>query len=375
MKNRLIYLDNIKVFLISYVITAHIAAAYGGIGGGKWSYIEATNSFTVKVALSLYGLFAYAFLMGMFIFIAGYFTYPSLKGKGAVRFLKERVIRLSIPLILYYFTIGPIVKYISKLAKGYDGSLFQFLSESYHSGVYGYLGVMWFVALILIFSVAYAFFCYQFPNGWYKPKDDAFPTHWKIFMFVAAVGLASFLTRIVFPQGGDFIGSRPLSSMVFFGTSFFLGTIASRYQWLEKLTFKKAIPWFAFALIVMIVPVIFFIISGKIVSLSMISHPGTLASLLYAYWEVIKTLGTGMIAIVVFRKWINNPGKLADALGHSVFLAYFIHPLVCMIILYALSDSAMHPLLKFSIVAPAALISTFALAWLLRLIPVVRKII
>ena len=107
----------------------------------------------------------------------------------------------------------------------------------------------------------------------------------------------------------------------------------------------------------------------------MVSKAGSPASLIYSYWEVVKTLGTGMMAIVVFRKYLNKPGKLVNALGQSVFVAYFIHPLICVMYLYAFSATTLHPLLKFAIVAPTALVSTFTIAWLLRLIPWVRRVV
>ncbi|MFZ4549345.1 MAG: acyltransferase family protein [Bacteroidales bacterium] len=375
MKERFVYLDNIKVFLISYVITGHIAASYGAIGGGRWNYLESVNDFVTKATLSLFVLVAYSFLMGMFIFIAGYFTFPSLNKKGVVQFAKDRVVRLGLPLVLYYFLIGPFVRYFSKLAKGYDGSFIQFLTESYQSGIYGFMGVMWFVVLILMFSLIYAGFWYFFPKGWYKPKFDTFPTNSKILLFVLVVGFSSFVARIIFPMGGDFAGSRPLGSIVFFGTSFFLGTTAARYNWVETLKFKNALSWAIAAAVAMTIPVVLLVIFRKNLGIGMIAKSGSFASLFYAYWEVIKTLGTGMAFIILFRKWLNKPGKLADTLGKSVFLAYFIHPLICVLFLYAFSTTGLHPLLKFAIVAPTALVTTFATAWLLRLIPVVRKIL
>jgi fucose 4-O-acetylase-like acetyltransferase len=374
MKQRLIYLDNIKVFLIAYVITGHIAASYGAIGGGRWSYIEPGNDFLTKAVLSLFVLLAYSFLMGMFIFIAGYFTYPSLKSKGVTHFVKDRIIRLSIPLILYYFFLGPVARYITKLAKGEELTFMQFITDSYQSGVYGHLGVMWFIVLILIFSLAYALFYRFFPDGLYKPKNELFPLALRILFFVVIIGAASYLTRIIFPMGGDFVGSRPLGSMVFFGTSFFLGTAAARYQWLEKLTWQNSKPWIITAVVAMVIPVILLLIFKKNLHFRLIAQPGSPASLFYAYWEVIKTLGTGMAAIVLFRKWFNSPGKIANALGRSVLLSYFLHPLVCALFFLALAGTGLHPLLKFSIVAPGALVSTFALAWLLLQIPALRKI-
>lgn len=374
MKQRLIYLDNIKVFLIAYVITGHIAASYGAIGGGRWSYLEQGTDFLTKAILSLFVLVAYSFLMGMFIFISGYFTYPSVKSKGVMRFVKDRIIRLSIPLVLYYFILGPVARYITKLAKGESLTFVQFISDSYKSGVYGHLGVMWFIVLILIFSVSYAFFYQFFPEGWYKPKSENFPDASRILIFVILIGIVSYGARIIFPMGGDFVGSRPLGSMVFFGTSFFLGTTAARYQWLDQLTFRNAKPWFFSAIVAMVIPVLLLFLFKKNLNFRLIAQPGSLASLFYAYWEVIKTLGTGMIAIVVFRKWLNHPGKLANALGRSVLLAYFLHPLICALFFYAFAGTGLHPLLKFSIVAPTALFSTFGLSWLLLQIPVVRKI-
>ncbi len=374
MKQRLIYLDNIKVFLIAYVITGHIAASYGAIGGGRWSYLEQGTDFLTKAVLSLFVLVAYSFLMGMFIFIAGYFTYPSLQKKGFKKFVTDRVIRLFIPLVLYYFIVGPIARFITKLAKGEDLTFIQFISDSYKSGVYGHLGVMWFIVLILCFSVAYALYYKLFPEGWYKPKNDAFPPAFSILVFVLIVGAASYLMRLIFPMGGDFVGSRPLGSMVFFATSFFLGTTVARYQWLEKITWKNTKPWLISAVVVMVIPVLLLLIFKKNLNFRLIAQPGSIASLIYAYWEVIKTLGTGMIAILVFNKWVNTPGKVADALGRSVLLAYFLHPLICALFFYIFSGTGLHPLLKFTVVAPVALVSTFGFAWLLLQIPVVRKI-
>jgi hypothetical protein len=89
---------------------------------------------------------------------------------------------------------------------------------------------------------------------------------------------------------------------------------------------------------------------------------------------VLKTLGTGMLAVLLFRKFLNTPGTVAQVLGRSVFLAFFIHPLVCVLWQYAFSGTDLHPLLKFSMIAPTALVSTFACAWLLLKIPFIRRI-
>jgi fucose 4-O-acetylase-like acetyltransferase len=103
MKGRILYLDNIRIFLISYVIAGHVSVAYGALGGGNWYYIEPAQGFATKAAFYLFDMLAYSFLMAMFIFISGYFTPASLERKGSLGFLKDRIFRLFIPLYCIIF--------------------------------------------------------------------------------------------------------------------------------------------------------------------------------------------------------------------------------------------------------------------------------
>jgi glucan biosynthesis protein C len=50
-----------------------------------------------------------AYFMGLFFFLAGYVTAPSLKRKGPKEFIKDRFIRLIIPVILYELVIFPFL--------------------------------------------------------------------------------------------------------------------------------------------------------------------------------------------------------------------------------------------------------------------------
>ena len=374
MKDRIVYLDNIRIFLISYVIAGHISVAYGAIGGGNWYYIEPASDFLTKVVLFIFDMLAYSFLMWMFIFIAGYFTYSSLEHKGSLRFLKDRFYRLFIPLLAYYFLVGPLVRYLSKIARGYEGNYFRFLAEMYHSRVYGYVGVMWFVELILAFSLLYVAYKRIFPGGLFKLSGERFPSASAVLVFILLFGFASFFSRLLLPLGGNYLASRPLASIVLFATAFFLGSTANRNQWLDKLTDATAWRWFGVALIAMVSPVIAFLIMGKPIDFGAVKGAGTLESMVYSYWEVIKCIGTGMIVIVIFRKRYNYQGKIAAAMGRSSFTAYVFHPLVCVLLMWMMAPLHIHSLLKFAIVAPTALVVTFGFSWLLLKIPGVSRI-
>lgn len=375
MDKRILYLDNLRVFLISYVIVGHVSVAYGAIGQGHWGYIEPGAGIATKAALYLVDMLAYSYLMVMFIFIAGYFTPGSFQRKGIKAFLKDRLIRLFIPLAFYYFIVGPLVKYISQQAKGEaPGSVFDFFGRMYQSGVYGYTGVMWFVEMLLVFSVAYAAYRYFLPQGFRFFIHPAFPSNRSIFVFVLLLGLASFASRAVLPLGGGYMAARPLASIVLFGSSFFLGTIAWENQWLDKINARQAWYWFWIALAVMVVPAILFLLLRKSVGFATIKSAGSLASLLYSFWEVIKSVGTGLISLVLFSKYFSGQGRLARLMGRGTFSAYVLHPLVCMVLLYAMSGVGFHPLVKFAIVAPVSVVLTFAFAWVWLKLPGIKKV-
>jgi glucans biosynthesis protein C len=374
MNSRIIYLDQIRIFLISYVIIGHISVSYGAVGGGNWYYIETTGDLLTKAVLYLVDMFAYSFLMAMFIFIAGYFTPASFERKGPKRFLLERLSRLFIPLVVFYFLIGPLARYVSMLAKGHTGSLAGFFENMYASGKYGYMGVMWFVALILFFTMAYAFFRTLFPEGINLKLPQKFPSNRSILVFVLGLSLASFLLRILFPMGGEYVATRPLASIAFYAVAFIMGTLAWKYQWLESLGEQQAKLWFYIALFFMITPLIMMLALQQTVDFETIRKPGSLASALYSFWEVIKTVGTGMMTLVIFRKYFHTHGRISLAMGRSTFAAYVFHPLVCILLMYAFSGLPLHALLKFAIVAPLGIIGSFGFSWLILRIPGLSRV-
>src|SRR6202012_5995238 len=94
-----------------------------------------------------------SFFMGFFFFLSAYFTGPSYDKKGPSRFIKDRLVRLGIPLVFYSFVLGPFMNYLVYYF-GYDHhiSFSQFLS-GYNDWID--FGVLWFVAALLLFTLIY----------------------------------------------------------------------------------------------------------------------------------------------------------------------------------------------------------------------------
>jgi acyltransferase-like protein len=148
--SRLPFIDNLRILLICLVVVQHVSVTYGATG--FWYYRDpATDAFT-RTFLTLWDSVGQAAGMGFFFLIAGYFTPGPYDRKGAASFLRDRFIRLGIPLLLYDLLLDPLVAYI---AGGLRGSYWSFYG-GYLLQVRGVSGPVWFIAVLLLFSLLYA---------------------------------------------------------------------------------------------------------------------------------------------------------------------------------------------------------------------------
>jgi glucans biosynthesis protein C len=78
---RLSYIDNIRIVLTALVILVHVAVTYGAVG--DWTYTDPHPSDTLtEVLLTLFVIDCQSFFMGLFFFLAGFFTPGSYDRKG-----------------------------------------------------------------------------------------------------------------------------------------------------------------------------------------------------------------------------------------------------------------------------------------------------
>jgi glucan biosynthesis protein C len=90
---RLLFVDNIRVFLTILVILHHLMITYAGTG--SWYYNEGRQDVITKFVGSWFCSVNQAYFMGLFLLISAYFVPGSYDRKGAGRFLKDRLIRLG----------------------------------------------------------------------------------------------------------------------------------------------------------------------------------------------------------------------------------------------------------------------------------------
>ena len=158
-RQRLFYIDNLRIFLIALVVLHHLSITYGAPGG--WYYNESQAGMPAIIPLSMFVASNQSFFMGMFFFISAFFIVPSVQRKGTGVFLKDRLIRLGIPTLIFYFILSPFTVYLRlKFIDAEQHSFIHVLKNGWGMG----FGPMWFVEALLIFTLLYLPFLWALGN-------------------------------------------------------------------------------------------------------------------------------------------------------------------------------------------------------------------
>jgi hypothetical protein len=369
--NKLLYIDNIKVLLTILVVLHHTFIAYSSSDG--WYYTEPTSLLGARIPMMMFVSINQSFFMGYFFMLAAYFTGSSYARKGTSKFIKDRLLRLGIPILFYSFILSPFISYLVYFfAKGHHITYFEYLSGFDH---WIDLGVTWFVAALLLFTLIFAASKRIFTIRFIKPL--AAPNSKIILLFALILGIISFLVRIVFPVGwvlepvGFQLGHFPQYIALFV-----IGLLAAKNNWFDQISDKTGRNLKRSAWICLLFFPVFFIIKIKLNTPSSWFSGGLhWQTLLYAVWE--QWIGISILTTLLIkgkRNW-NTSSKILSQLSRSSFAVYIFHPLVIVGFTLAVRNWDIEPAVKLLVVSPLIVVSSFVLGSLILLIPGVKKII
>lgn len=381
-RTRIYFIDYLRGALVSLVILHHTAITYGG--SGSFYYTEPATDPVASLVLSLFTNFNQAWFLGAFFLLSAYFTPGSFDRKGAKLFIKDRLIRLFIPLLVFFFVINPLTVYIAfqhmtaaQLAQeGITppmGLNLTFISQSVGTGP------LWFVELLLIFEFGYVIWRVaaarmRKENGEGRP----FPSARKVGEFILILALSAFLWRIVVPLNAQVLGFPSLFDLPQYLGLFIVGLAAARSGWLMKMPDAMAKRFFRIALIASATLLPLSLLGTVVTPLgwgSLVGY-GSLSSALYAIWDSTFAVGMTMFAISFFRRRFNSPGRLWGFAAKNFYAAYFLQATVIVtfsaLILYPVHIES---LLKFALAAVMIVPSTWGLAYLVRKIPYVDRVL
>jgi glucan biosynthesis protein C len=375
---RLLFVDNIRVLLTALVILFHLMITYAG--GGSWYYTEGREDL-ITSALGIWFLgVTQAYFMGLFLLISAYFVPGSYDRKGAGGFLKDRLVRLGIPLVLYSWVIRFLLMYLDPVKfPGPRPSLWRFLVGHYlrEETILG-SGPLWFIEVLLIFSALYVLW-----RLLARPRPDVplekarFPGNVSIATLALLLGGVTFLVRLWLPMGWSF---EPLNlQFPFFAqyiTLFVLGLIAYRRNWLLGLPDQRGRLWLWIAgvLILLFWPLM---VGGGAVDRGIDDYAGGWhwQALALALWESYLCLSMCIGLIYLFRRYGDRQRGLARFLSRNAYAAYLIHEVVIVALAYLVRGVEVYPLLKWALVSLIALPLCFGLSSLMRKLPYANRVL
>ena len=374
-KPRILYVENLRIVLSALVVVVHMACTYGGPGG--WTYMEPGAGIASILPLTILNATSQSFFMGMFFLFGAYFTHLSFQKKGLVNFVKDRFIRLVIPLGLTYFFINTLTDYIVWPIKHPEKADLTFV-ELWTSGRTFGVGVMWFAEALIYFTILYMIARIMVP--WLRQKEKlVLPQIKSKHILIASVllGLITFLARFEFPlfsgsHGTNFnLGHFPQYIFLFV-----LGIIAARYNSDNLVSYRQAKKWmwFSLCMIFIVFPVIFFFGGAQGGDISPYLGGITWHSLAFSFWEQVTGISIMVTLMGMLKiKW-NQQSKFSARLSGSAYAVYVFHPpvLVGISVLF-INWEAMH-LLKFLALTPLAIVASFGVALVIKRLPILGKI-
>ena len=168
---RLLYIDNLRILLITLVVLWHTAVTYGA--SGTWPYHEGQADVATTIIFTLFYAANGPYVLGFFFLISGYFATASFDRKGGGKFIWDWIRRLGIPLALYILIFDPLIVFgVHTVIEGYTGSFWQYLAQHFEG--YKTLGVgpMWFIEGLLIILLLYGMIRLLFQSR--KPSTSTF---------------------------------------------------------------------------------------------------------------------------------------------------------------------------------------------------------
>jgi glucans biosynthesis protein C len=365
---RLLYIDNLRAVIIVMVVLVHTAVTYSGIG--SWYYVEkqALSIGSTMVFVSFLVL-AQSFDMSFLFMLAGFFIPSSFDAKGPTRFIRERLYRLGIPLLIYIFLLHPLAV---KLAYPDLDVMNYYIIGLKSLGFLGWTGPLWFILALIIFTGIYVILRTLLNCKISFATSEIDTIH--VFVLTLIIAIPAFLIRIAMPVGAS-IANLQFPFFSGYIVMFTFGVIAKRLNLFDRIDYKTGKKWLICSLTFgYLFFLLIFVFGDAAKSTAKILGGLTWQSFAYALWESFSCVAITIGLIGIFRNRFNKQNWLQRLLSDNYFGVYVFHAPILIAISVSLAHLTIHPLLKFALVAPCAIIASYLVTFFSRKIHFIRSI-
>ncbi|MHA4871242.1 acyltransferase family protein [Duganella sp. PWIR1] len=357
------FFDHLRVLLTGLFILHHCAVMFGA--PGVWYLRVPAGDAAMQVPLTFFTTVNQAFLPACVFLLSGYFTPAACARKGWRVFLRDRLLRLGVPLLLYGVVLGPLT---AALARRRDNvELFD-------------LGPCWYLLALLLLSTLYALWRVQARRLKLRLRTPRAPGFAALLAMAACCAGLAFVLRLGGPLQLPALPDLETGSLASACLLFFAGTSLARSRWLERISADDLRPWCIIAALA--IPVLC-LYAGATCAYAdshgdvAMAYRGGWASLGYALWEPL--LAWGLILDLLYR-FRSTPQRASPSpawrwWSESAYAACLVHPPVVTALGLLLLDAPLNNGVRFLIAGGAGIVLSFLLARAVVRIPAAKRIL
>jgi glucans biosynthesis protein C len=336
------------------VIVYHAAITYGPIG--DWIYFERTNANDplIKYPLALTVVLLNSFFMGLFLVISGFFTAKALRSKTIQVFLFRRLVSLGIPFLIFILFINPLMFYYKYSTQIHPLTFQNYLPVYFSNPMFGH---MWFIELLLIFSLLHTLLNKHIIETIKIIKtQNKLILYFSLFIFLTA---ASFFIRIYFPIGKNFL-HLPVAYLPQYLIFYLSGIFFSQTLRMDSFPFKKTEKYGK-------ITILFIFMLFSIYALCMYNKNDytlfagglNFYSFLFCIWETFFSVSACIFLISLFKNKLDFPVKISS----KYFGIYIIHVPVLVSLEILFQYFPLYPLFKFFIIIIMTLLMSLTIIY------------
>ena len=383
---RIGYVDAVRVILILLVVAHHSVESYVAAhppeiplpdpplaGGAVFLWVNA------------------AFFMGLFFFLAGYFTSSAFDRKGAPVFLADRGLRLGLPLALGTVAIVPLagwahialdpamppVGYWTYLTQDFFGRApkpdFWPPGARWPDFNFGHL---WFLEHLQVYALLYA------ALRAFVAKDRGLvarnpPSHGAIAAYAVLLAGATFVIRTWYPQNRwigflGFIQMEPVH-IAQYASLFVIGLFAGPRRWLETMPTRRGLVWLPIGAGLAIAAYV-------VVGTGTHGDAGATGDFGSRNWrlctyEAFLCVGLCVGLPVLSRELALGAGRVWGVLAANVYAVYVFHMPIVLLLQWALIEAPAPKWARLVATVVGAILCSFAFTnWVILRLPYARRV-
>ena len=334
------YLDCLRVMVILTVFVYHSTRFFNL---GDWHVKNPITYWGVEIGEQVLA----TWMMPLAFLISGASVFYAL-GKGGVgKFVKDRLLRLFVPLVVGIFTHSALQVYLERVSHGqFSGSFFEFLPH-YFEGMYGFggnfgwMGIhLWYVEMLFVFTLIFLPLFLLLKRCWGKRLlawlGNGLAIPGLAFLLVIPAIFIRNLVPSDDPLGMQgFGGWGILSHAWFFVSGFVIASSERVQQSIRRLRWV----WLIGAIVLTATQIA-----------ESIGHPGEYAQVeLQAYLWMFAFLGLA-------NKHLNVSTPRLQRANEAVLPFYILHQPVLIVIGYFVVQWAIPDLAKYAIIATSSFV-------------------